>query len=316
MKMEKSRISKWQKLKKDFKRDWQLHLLLLLPVIYVLIFYYGPMYGVQIAFRDFRPKKGILGSEWVGLYWFKSFFSNIHFTRVFKNTVLLSLESILIGFPLPIIFALALNTIPNQKLKKFVQNVSYIPHFISVVVLVSVMNQCLNPINGLYATLYKAFGGLGYPEDIRGLGSTFRTLYIASDIWQNLGWNAIIYMAALGSVSPEHHEAAMIDGANRFKRILHVDLPAILPTMAIMLILRCGQVMNVGFEKAFLMQSPLNMEKSEIIATYIYKVGMGTSSDFSYGAAVGVFNSVINCTLLILVNWLSKKLSHDDVSMF
>ena len=307
---------KRQQFWKDFRKNWQLHLLLLLPVIYVLIFYYWPMYGVQIAFRDYRPRDGIVGSAWVGLKWFKKFLTNYNFKQVFGNTIILSLYSIAVTFPLPILLALFLNTIENEKFKKFVQTITYVPHFISIVVIVAIINQVFNPINGLYGTIYQLLGGEGYPYDFRGMASAFRHLYVWSEVWQDLGWNTIIYTAALGSVSPEHHEAAKIDGATRWQRIWHVDLPAIMPTACIMLILRFGSVMTVGFEKVYLMQSTLNLPVSEVISTYVYKVGMGSSSDFSYGTAVGLFNSIINCVLLILVNWIVKKMSHEEVSLF
>lgn len=303
-------------LEKNFRRDWQLHLLMLAPVIYLLIFHYWPMYGAQIAFRQYRAKDGITGSEWVGFKWFEKFLSNYQFQEIFGNTVILSLYSVIVSFVLAVSLALLLNTVTNEKFKKFTQTITYIPHFISVVVIVSMLNQILSPVSGLYGTLYRAFGGSGYPEDIRALASSFRHLYVWSGIWQQLGWQTIIYMAALSSVSHDHHEAAMIDGANRWQRVLHVDLPAILPTACIMLILRCGSVMSVGFEKVFLMQNSLNLTTSEIISTYVYKVGMGTGSDFSYGAAIDLFNSVINCAILIFVNWISKKLSSDEVSLF
>lgn len=305
-----------QHFRKQFRRDWQLHLLLLLPVIYVLIFYYWPMYGVQIAFRDYSPRAGVAGSEWVGLKWFQKFLTNYNFQTVFSNTLFLSLYSIIVSFPLPIILALLLNTIQNEKFKKFTQTITYIPHFISIVVLVAIINQVFNPISGLYGTLFRLFGGEGYPYDFRGVNESFRHLYVWSEVWQELGWNTIIYIAALSAVPPEHHEAAQIDGATRWQRILHVDLPAILPTACIMLILRCGAVMTIGFEKAYLMQSALNLNTSEVISTYVYKVGMGRASDFSYGAAVGLFNSVINCTMLILVNLFCKKATRDEVSLF
>lgn len=299
-----------------FRRDWQLHLLILVPVIYLLVFHYYPMYGAQIAFRDYRPKLGITGSEWVGLKWFKQFLSNYKFQTILTNTVVLSLYDIVVGFPLPVILALLLNTIKNEKFKKFVQSVTYMPHFISIVVLVSMFNQIFSPTNGLYLTIYRMLDGIGYPKDFRSAAATFRHIHVWTGIWQNLGWSTIIYTAALSSVSNEHHEAAQIDGANRFQRILHVDLPAILPTVCIMLIMRCGSVMSVGFEKTYLLQSDLNLATSEVISTYVYKAGMGRSSDFSYGAAVGLFNSVVNCVFLIAVNWITKKLSDKEVSLF
>lgn len=299
-----------------FRRDWQLHLLILIPVIYMLIFHYYPMYGVQIAFRNYRPKTGITGSEWVGWKWFEKFLNTPNFRRYLWNTIVLSLQEIAIGFPLPIILALMLNTIRNEKFKTFVQRVTYIPHFISLVVLVAMFNQIFNPMNGLYAAIFHLFGGEGKPQDIRPLEDTFRTIYVWTGVWQNLGWNTIIYTAALSAVSQDQHEAAEIDGASRLQRIFHVDIPAILPTICIMLILRCGRVMGIGFEKVYLLQSTLNANVSEVISTYVYKVGMGKPSDYSYGAAIGLFNSVVNCTFLVLVNWITKKLSDREVSLF
>lgn len=303
-------------LRRDVARDWQLHLLMLLPIAYILLFLYWPMYGVQIAFRDFRPKTGITGSAWVGLKWFRKFLSSYNFKEVFTNTISLSLYTLAVGFPIPVAFALLINTVKNEKFKKVVQTVSYVPHFISITVIVSIMNLVFSPVSGFYGNFYRLFGGEGYPTDFRGLADNFRHMYAWSGVWQETGWNAIIYTAALSSVSSELHEAAQIDGASRWKRIFHIDLPAILPTVGIMLILRFGSVMSIGFEKAYLMQSSMNLSVSEIISTYIYKVGMGKSSDFSYGAAVGLVNSVINCTMLLLVNWITKKISDKEVSLF
>jgi len=301
---------------RHFRRDWQLHLLILLPLAYILIFRYWPMYGVQIAFRNYRAHDGITGSQWVGLKWFTKFLTSYNFKQVFSNTLLLSLYDILVEFPLPVIVALLLNTVQNERFKKLTQNITYVPHFISIVVIVSIMNQIFSPVNGLYGTFYRLFGGNGYPFDFRGLAGSFRHMYVWSGVWQNLGWDTIIYLAALGSVSSEQHEAAMIDGATRWQRVLHVDLPALLPTACICLILRCGSVMSVGFEKVYLMQSTLNLTQSEVISTYVYKVGMGASSDFSYGTAIGLFNSVINCIVLVIVNFVSTKVSSDEVGLF
>ncbi len=298
------------------KKSWQLYLILLLPLIYTAIFYYGPMYGAQIAFRDYRPKLGITGSEWVGLKWFAKFIGNYEFKEVFSNTLILALYSIVVGFPLPILFALLLNSLESKRFKSITQNICYIPHFFSVIVLVSIINMLFSPSAGLYATIYKWLGGAGSPPDFTASAGAFRHLYVWSDIWQNLCWDSIIYTAALSSVSEELHEAAKLDGATKWQRILHVDLPAILPTAAIMLILRCGRVMSIGFEKVYMLQSNLNLTQSEVIATYIYKVGMGNTRDFSYGAAVGLFNSIINCALLLFVNIVSKKVSDKEVSMF
>jgi len=306
----------WRKHLTELKSEWELHTMLLLPVLYTAIFAYGPMYGAQIAFRNYRARDGIVGSEWVGLKWFEKFITNYNFREIFSNTVILSLYSIVVSFVLAILFALMLNTIRNQRFKSLVQNITYMPHFISVVVLVSILNSVLNPMNGLYGTFYRLLGGIGYPKDIRAIPSSFRHLYVWSGVWQNLGWDTIVYVAALTSVSSEQHEAATIDGASRWQRVRYVDFPAILPTACIMLILRCGSVMSVGFEKVFLMQSNLNAKTSEVISTYVYKVGMGASADFSYGAAIGLFNSVVNCIIVILANWVSRKISENEVSLF
>lgn len=301
---------------KKFRRDWQLHVLMILPVVYMGIFYYWPMYGAQIAFRNYRAKKGITGSEWVGLKWFQKFLTNYNFKQIFTNTLVLSFYSIIVIFVLSIVLALLLNTVRNERFKKFVQSVTYIPHFISIVVVVSMVNMILNPMNGLYNTFFHLFGGEGYPTDFRATASAFRSLYVWSGVWQDLGWETIIYIAALSSVSADQHEAAMIDGANRWQRILHVDLPAILPTACIMLILRCGSVMSVGFEKTYLMQTSLNLPTSEVISTYVYKVAMGNSKDFSYAAAIDLFNSIINCIMLLTVNFFSKKATDGETSLF
>lgn len=301
---------------KRFKRDWQLHLLILVPLIYLLIFHYWPIYGAQIAFRDFRPKLGIWKSEWVGLFWFEKFLNNFQFGQVFMNTLILSLYSIVIGFPLPILFALLLNVVPGKRFKQVTQTVSYIPHFLSVTVLVSIITLFFSPVNGLYGTVYRALGGEGIAYDFRNMAGSFRHIYVWSDVWQEMGWSAIIYVAALSAVSTELHEAAMIDGATRWQRVIHVDFPAILPTAGIMLILRCGSVLSVGFEKVFLMQTSLNKPTSEVISTYVYNMAMGGSSDFSYASAVGLFNSVINCMLLVVVNYVTKKITNKEVSLF
>lgn len=301
---------------KEFIRDWQLYLLLVIPIAYVLIFNYGPMYGVQIAFRDYKLKDGITGSEWVGLKHFIKFLDSYQFGRVFMNTLTIAVYNIAVGFPLPIILALLLNTVKNEKFKRFTQTISYIPHFLSVTIMVSIITMVFSPISGLYGSIYRLLGGTGYPYDFRSMPESFAHIYVWSDVWQQLGWNTIVYMAALSAVSKDHHEAAMIDGASRWKRIIHVDLPAILPTICTMLILRCGSVLSVGFEKAYLLQTDINLSASEVIATYVYKNGMSSVRNFSYGSAVGLFNSVINCTLLVLVNWIVKKMSKNETSLF
>ena len=300
---------------RNFRRDWQLHLLILLPMIWLIIFHYGPMYGAQIAFRNYKPRPKIWGSDWYGLKWFKRFLNTPDFWHIFLNTLIVSLYT-LACFPLPIIMALLINVIPHNGIKKTVQTISYMPHFISIVILVAILNQVLSPISGLYGAFYRLLGGEGMPKDIRASASAFRHLYVWSGVWQNIGWSTIIYLASLSAVSNELHEAAEIDGASRWKRVLNVDLPTILPTVGIMLILRCGHVISVGFEKTFLMQNSLNISKSEVISTYVYKKGLGSSSQFSFGSAISLFNSIINCILMLTVNWISKKASDDEVSLF
>lgn len=306
---------KWKTFKKNFKRDWQLHIFMLFPVIYLVIFDFIPMYGVQIAFRDYRPKLGITGSVWVGLKWFKQFLSNYEFGQIFMNTLILSLYS-LATFPLAIIFALILHALKNEKYKKVVQTVSYVPHFISVSVMVGIINMLLSPVSGIYGNLFRLFGGSGYPVDFRATAEAFRHLYVWSGVWQTLGWSSIIYIAALASVSSELHEAAQIDGASRLKRMWYIDIPAILPTIAIQFILRCTNIISVGFEKAYLLQSTLNLDVSEVISTYVYKKGMSSFRSFSYGAAVGLFNTTINLALLLSVNYGVRRATDGEIALF
>ena len=307
--------AKWQKFKKDFKRDWQLHIFMMFPLIYLVIFDFVPMYGIQISFRDYRPLHGITGSEWIGLKWFVQFLSHHDFREIFTNTVVLSLYS-LATFPLAIIFALVLHAMKSEKYTKVVQTVSYIPHFISTSVMVGIINIILSPVSGIYGNVFRLLGGEGYPLDFRATAAAFRHLYVWSGVWQNLGWSSIIYIAALSAVSSELHEAAQIDGASRLKRMWYIDIPAIMPTIAIQFILRCTNIISVGFEKAYLLQSPLNKSVSEVISTYIYNVGMASFRSFSYGAATGLFNTAINLTLLFAVNYGVRKATDGEISLF
>ena len=301
--------------KKNFIRDWQLHAFMLLPLIYLLVFCYYPMFGVQIAFKNFIAARGIWGSQWVGFRHFRTFFSSFMFDRVVLNTLILSFYLIIAGFPLPIFFALILNTVRNRHFKKAVQTITYMPHFISTVVLVGMMSTFFSPVAGAYAYFSQLLGG-GMPPVLMGMANTFRHFYVWSDIWQNLGWSTIIYIAALSTVNPELYEAAEIDGASRWQRIFHIDLPTILPTAAILLILRLGGIMSIGFEKVLLMQTQLNLQTSEVISTYVYKVGLQSGGNFSYAAAIGLFNSVINCAMLFSVNKISRKLSSGEFGLF
>lgn len=298
------------------KRDWQLYLMILLPVVYLFIFNYIPLAGIQMSFRDYRPNGGVWNSDWVGLKWYDKFLADPDFAKIFWNTVVLSLYTMVVGFPLPIIFALMLNSLPSKKFKRATQTLSYMPHFISMTVAIGIIQLIFSPVNGLYGNLYRLFGGEGYPSDFRGLEKTFRHIYVWSGVWQQLGWSSIIYMSALGSVSPELHEAAEIDGASRIKRIFYVDLPAIAPTIMMLLIMRVGSLIGVGFEKAYLLQSPLNLGTSEVISTYVYKHGMSSFRNFSYGTAVSMFNTIINWCLMFITNTITRKSTDGEVAMF
>ena len=290
--------------------NWQLYLFLLPTVAYFLIFRYYPMYGLQIAFRNYKASKGIWGSTWVGLKNFQHFFNTADFSRLLKNTLAVSVENLLLSFPIPIILALLLNQLPSQRYKKIVQTTIYAPHFISTVVLVGIIFLFFSPSSGIVNHLIAALGG----ERIHFMAEAglFRPMYIGSDIWQSAGWGSILYLAALSGINPELHEAAIMDGANKFQRVWHIDIPGILPTVVIMFILNSGKVMTVGFEKAYLMQTSLNISTSEIIATYVYKRGL-LQSQFSFSTAVGVFESVVNLVLICSVNFISKKVSNSSL---
>ncbi|MBQ9325646.1 MAG: sugar ABC transporter permease [Clostridia bacterium] len=302
------------KIRKKYGRYWQLYVFLILPVIYFAIFQYWPMFGLQIAFKKFTITKGIWGSPWVGLKYFRKFFTAYQFRNVLTNTLTLSFYSLLASFPFPILFALILNTVEHQRSKKLVQTITYMPHFISVVVLVGIMMQIFHPMIGLYGHVMKNLTGT-MPGDLFAKPEAFPHLYVWSGVWQNFGYNSIIYIAALTSVPAELHEAAQVDGASRFQRVVHVDFPALLPTVTIMLILRMGHIMSIGFEKTYLMQNSLNLSRSEIISTFVYKIGLGSgaSNDYSYSTAIGMFNSVVNLLLITSVNWISRRVSENSL---
>lgn len=299
-----------------FKNYWQLYVMLLLPVIYILIYNYGPMIGLQMAFKDYTPRLGMFKSPWVGLKYFEKFFNDYQFTRTIINTVRTSVYSLAVNFPFPIILALCINLLRNEKYKKTVQMVMYAPHFISIVVLVGMMNQILNPYVGLYGNIYKMFTG-SYAPNILADSKSFIHLYVWSGVWQNMGYSSIIYLAALSGISPDLHEAAQIDGASRFKRVLHVDIPGIVPTIVIMLILNCGRIMNIGFEKIYLMQNPINLKESQVISTLVYEKSFGgaggSATKYSYSTAIGLFNSVVNFVLIVTVNKITSKLSETSL---
>ncbi len=299
------------------RKNWQLYLFLLIPVAYIITFAYVPMSGVVLALKRYNPRLGIWGSPWVGLKNFNKFFNSYMFERVLTNTLRLSIYQLIAGFPLPIIFALALNSVQAPRFKKVVQTITYMPHFISTVVLVSMVIKIFNPLTGLYGKSYMALMGTSAP-DLLAMPNSFVHMYVWSGVWQQFGWDSIIYIAALAAVSPELHEAAEIDGANRIQRVFHIDLPCILPTATIMLILSFGKIMGVGFEKVYLLQNDLNLRTSEVISTYTYKVGLGSAiggkTDYPYATAIGLFNSVVNMTLVFLMNSITRKLS--DTSLW
>lgn len=291
-------------------KHWEFYLLLSIPIVVTVIFKYIPIYGVQIAFRDFNPVDGFFGSKWVGLKWFERFFKNYNSTRMIVNTVLLSLYSILWTFPIPIILSLFINQLRNKKFQRVVQTVIYAPHFISVMVLCGMLKIFLSPNGGLITMIAQAFGA---PASLNLIDSAeaFRTIYISSSIWQDAGWGTIIYLATLSSVDISLYEAAKVDGANPWQRILNIDIPALVPIIVIQFIMSFGSLMNVGFEKAYLLQTPLNKATSEIISTYVYEQGL-LKAMYSFSTAVNLFNTVVNIVLLTVVNQICKKLS--DVS--
>lgn len=299
--------NKRAKTMKLIKRNWLLYVFLVPMLIYIGVFCYAPMYGIQIAFKDFSAAKGITGSPWVGFKWFEMFFNTPRFWTILKNTLVISFYGLVVGFPLPIILALVLNNLKNEKWKKFAQTITYMPHFISTVVLVGMMSAFFSPASGFINTFLSYFGGSGNTYFF-GDPKYFPHLYVWSGVWQGIGWNSIIYMAALVGVDPELHEAAMIDGAGRLQRNWYIDLPAIIPTMTILLIMNFGSIMSIGYEKAYLMQNDLNKASAEIISTYVYKVGL-LSRKYSYSAAIGLFNNVINFILLVIVNKTADKLN-------
>lgn len=298
--------------RKQIKKSWQLYVLLALPVIYVLVFKYYPMYGAQIAFKDYIASKGVAGSEWVGMKHFIRFFNSYEFGKLMKNTLIISVYSLLAGIPFPIILALSLNYVKNQLFKKSVQMITYAPHFISVVVMVGIIIELLDPRNGLVNML---LGQLGF-ETINFMAKPeyFSSIYVWSGIWQNVGFSCIIYLAALAGVDPAQHEAAVIDGASKFQRMLHIDLPSIVPVMIILLILNTGHILDLGFEKVLLLQNPLNVRTSEVIDTFVYKVGLASQAmNYSYSTAINLFKSVIGLILLISVNQMAKKAKQESL---
>ncbi|MCM1283081.1 MAG: ABC transporter permease subunit [Muribaculaceae bacterium] len=292
-------------LKRRIRDNWQMYLLLLIPVVLTFVYKYIPMYGIQIAFRDFKASKGITGSEFVGLYWFERFFTSPNCWRMIRNTILLSLYSLLWGFPIPIILSLCINQLRFPKLKRVTQTILYAPHFISTMVLCGMIKIFLSPSGGLLNLI------LGSQVDFLTESTAFRTIYVASGIWQDAGWGCIIYLAALATVDTSLYEAAKVDGASVFQRIIHIDIPALLPMAILNLIMSAGALMNVGFEKAWLLQTDLNRATSDVIAVYVYEQGI-ENAKYSYSTAVGLFNTAVNLILLFIVNRIASRRSDVD----
>ncbi|WP_183602214.1 ABC transporter permease subunit [Paenibacillus phyllosphaerae] len=299
-------LSKKVKAWRRIMKGWQLYTLLILPLAYLMIFKYVPMYGTVIAFKNFVAARGIWGSEWVGLVHFERFFHSYQFGRVFRNTLTLAAYELLVGFPLPIILALSLNYVRNAFFKKSIQMITYAPHFISVVVLVGITMQMLQPGTGAVNIVLGLFGMdsihfMAIPE-------YFKTIYVLSGVWQNVGFASIIYLAALSGVDPTLHEAAVMDGASKLKRMWHVDIPGITPIIVVMFILAMGNFMEIGFEKVLLMQNPLNLRTSEIIDTYVFNIGLkGAVPQYSAAAAIGLFKNLIALFLLVTANRLARR---------
>jgi putative aldouronate transport system permease protein len=303
---ERPRLPWYMRIKEHFRLYWQLWVFALPSIAFVLLFAYVPMYGVQLAFREFDFTKGLTGGKWVGWQYFQQFFNDPMFGEILTNTFRISLWTLVMGFVIPIILALLINQIGNRKIKGFVQTITYMPHFISTVVMVSIIQIFLAPSTGLLGRF------LG-PTSIMGDPNAFTSIYWISEVWQHAGWNCIIYLAALSSVDLALYEAARIDGAGRLQLIRHVDIPTIMPTVGVMLILNMGSVLGVGFEKVWLMQNTLNINASEVISTFTYRIGM-LNNQFSYSTAIGLFNSVVNFFFLIMANFIAKRTS--DTSIF
>ena len=310
MEIQKKKESLGIRLWKNMKKNWILYVMIAPVAVYYIVFAYTPMYGILLAFKNYKVKLGILGSPWVGLDHFQRFFSAYNFRQLIGNTVGISVYSLIIGFPIPIVFALMLNYLTHHKLKKIVQMVSYAPYFISTVVICGMITIFMTPDTGILNVLR---GYLGM-ESVNFLSKPewFKSIYVWTGVWQGMGWSSIIYISALAGVDYEMHEAAIVDGATKIQRMLHVDLPSIKPTILMLLILQMGSLMNVGFEKVYLLQNTLNKSAASVISTYVYEVGL-INSDYGYSTAVGLFNSLINLALVVTANQLSKRFAGESL---
>lgn len=290
--------------KRKIKSNIPLYVLLFPSIILLIMFAYIPMLGLVIAFKDYSPANGILNSPWVGFKYFTQFFNSVQFGTTMMNTLKISIYSILVGFPLPILLALLCNQLRAGKFKKAFQVTTYLPHFISTMVMCGIIILFLSPNSGLIANIFRTLGWT--MPNLLSKPDSFAGVYVWSDVWQHIGWDSIIYLAALSAIDPTYYEAATMDGASRMQKILNIDLPLLLPTAMILLILRAGSLLSIGFEKVLLLQNPLNLAGSEVISTYVYKVGM-QNFQYSYSTAIGLFNTVVNLIILLSVNWFSKR---------
>mgnify|MGYP000857946453 FL=1 len=290
--------------KRKIKSNIPLYVLLFPSIILLIMFAYIPMLGLVIAFKDYSPANGILNSPWAGFKYFTQFFNSVQFGTTMMNTLKISIYSILVGFPLPILLAILCNQLRAGKFKKVFQVTTYLPHFISTMVMCGIIILFLSPNSGLIANIFKSLGWT--MPNLLSKPDSFAGVYVWSDVWQHIGWDSIIYLAALSAIDPTYYEAATMDGASRMQKILNIDLPLLLPTAMILLILRAGSLLSIGFEKVLLLQNPLNLAGSEVISTYVYKVGM-INFQYSYSTAIGLFNTVVNLIILLSVNWFSKR---------
>lgn len=294
------------------KKDWQLWVMILPALAYIIIFCYGPMYGIQLAFRKYDFSKGLTGGDWVGFKYFIQYFESPMFWSTLRNTFVISFFTLICGFPAPILLALVINSLRQKKWRRIVQTAVYMPYFISTVVMVALLQILLSPSTGVISSLLKNMHFIPQSMNLLGTPGAFVPVYVLSGIWQSAGWNSIIFIAALSSVDGQLYDAAKVDGANRWQQVIHVELPALVPTIVILLIMNMGRVLSVGFEKVFLMQNDLNLPVSEVISTYVFNVGV-QSGQFSFGSAVGLFNTVINFAFLMIANMVSKKAA--DISL-
>ena len=292
-----------QRISRDFSLNKYKYLLILPVLVYLFLFCYKPMYGLVIAFKNYKPTRGIAGSKWVGFLWFETFFKDPYFFRLIRNTFLLSLLNIVFGFPAPILLALLLNEVGNNNFKRNVQTITYMPYFISMVVMCSIIRIYCQE-NGLFSQIAEFFGGSrkNYLMD----AGAFRPIHVLSGIWQGIGWNSIIYLAALAGIDQAQYEAARIDGANRFQQVLHITIPGILPTIVVLFVLRMGSILNVGYEKVLLLYNTSIYETADVLSTYIYRMGL-ESQKYSLSTAVGLFNTLVNIVFLVLTNWISRR---------